>query len=398
MTKHSTPPSSGSTSQADHGAAKQQSSDLSSASEAVGGDSQSDKPHSVVLAGRQGRGGKTARRALVAGGVVVALGAAVGLALINPFAPASLSDPPDAGPVELTTREFDDARDVRVSIAVGGDRSSIANTGGTVTRTDCAVGQPVANGSSPVSLNGQPLIALSTTVPPWRDITPGLKGPDVDAIHAALHALDSGVPKQGPATAKTVAAFNALLTKHDGVTARGRVPRTAILWVPPGDAPLIGCGTSVGQTVNPGDPVLQFPPAAVGANIVAMPNKLAEGERVLTIDGEKFAVDVVGTLTDPNALDKLRKLPSFAAALKHSDSEPEVGAILKLAEPVQMTVVPPASVAGRRDNYCVFSDGKPHPVTIIGGQIGQSYVKLADGTTLTHVDPTPPAGGSCTSN
>jgi hypothetical protein len=73
-----------------------------------------------------------------------------------------------------------------------------------------------------------------------------------------------------------------------------------------------------------------------------------------------------------------------------------VAASLRLTAPVQVTVVPPQAVTttdGRTG--CVQADGKPVAVSIVGSQLGQTYVVLADGATASEVALAAPEEAAC---
>ena len=58
-----------------------------------------------------------------------------------------------------------------------------------ISKLDVAAGSTVRNGEQLAELDGQPLFALTGTVPAWRDLTPGETGPDVAELQQALASL-----------------------------------------------------------------------------------------------------------------------------------------------------------------------------------------------------------------
>src|SRR3954469_18276331 len=91
--------------------------------------------------------------------------------------PESLAAAKPLTRVPVTKHDFDDARAVQVTISRGVAVPVVSNTEGHVTDYTCVAGQPIVSGTSFVSINGTPLLALSTTVPLWRDLAPDDKGP-----------------------------------------------------------------------------------------------------------------------------------------------------------------------------------------------------------------------------
>ena len=58
-----------------------------------------------------------------------------------------------------------------------------------ISKLDVAAGSTVRNGEQLAELDGEPLFALTGTVPAWRDLTPGETGPDVTELQQALASL-----------------------------------------------------------------------------------------------------------------------------------------------------------------------------------------------------------------
>ena len=81
-----------------------------------------------------------------------------------------------------------------------------------ISKLDVAAGGTVRNGEQLAELDGEPLFALTGTVPAWRDLTPGETGPDVTELQQALASLgyyDDGdtAGYYGPATEYAVTLY-----------------------------------------------------------------------------------------------------------------------------------------------------------------------------------------------
>ncbi len=83
-----------------------------------------------------------------------------------------------------------------------------------VTRPTGEAGDEIAAGSRLVDLNGRPLLAWPSRLPLYRDLRPGLRGPDVAAVQDALAAMGATIPSDersvfGPSTEAAVATVYA---------------------------------------------------------------------------------------------------------------------------------------------------------------------------------------------
>jgi peptidoglycan hydrolase-like protein with peptidoglycan-binding domain len=128
-----------------------------------------------------------------------------------------------------------------------------------ISRLQVAAGDTIRNGEQLAELDGQPLFALTGTVPAWRDLTPGESGPDVAELQNALAALgyyDGGDTAGyfGPATQDAVAAYY----EHLGYTApsSGGVPAADVMFLPSLPATVVGVNGAAGE--QPGQPFLEL--------------------------------------------------------------------------------------------------------------------------------------------
>ncbi|MBF1087115.1 MAG: hypothetical protein HXL39_02180, partial [Schaalia sp.] len=90
-----------------------------------------------------------------------------------------------------------------------------------------------------------------------------------------------------------------------------------------------------------------------------------------------------------------REYTDFVRSARSSDGPVQLPVSWKLASPITVTVVPPASVIGDATNACVFASGTPIPVSIVSSQLGRTYVLPT--TPLSAVD-TAVEGRSCPSS
>lgn len=140
------------------------------------------------------------RRQLVAG-VVLALVVAVavggwiaGTRVRSPEAAAAKAAAPEASditaPVELRVLS---SRVVTRGTVTPGRSTTVtgfaSETASTVTGVFAAVGDQLAEGDRIVEVSGRPIFVLEGEVPAFRDMRPGMTGPDVEQLQAALARL-----------------------------------------------------------------------------------------------------------------------------------------------------------------------------------------------------------------
>lgn len=131
------------------------------------------------------------RRFLVPAGVVAAI-AVAGLAARG--VGGSSADPPapdGAPPATATVAVSDLVQTVQVPgvLGYGAPVGLPAKTdGGTVTWI-APIGSTVAQGQPVYAVDGAPVVLVHGTVPPYRELEPGVEGPDVQQLEAALAAL-----------------------------------------------------------------------------------------------------------------------------------------------------------------------------------------------------------------
>src|SRR6202451_2712049 len=140
------------------------------------------------------------------------------------------------------------------SSATGGSGSEVY-----ISKLNVAAGDTVTNGKQLAEIDGQPLFALTGTVPAWRDLAPGETGPDVAELQDALSSLgyydDGDTPGYyGAATEYAVT----LRYEHLGYTppSSGGVPAADVVFLPSLPATVVAVnGATREQT---GQPVLEL--------------------------------------------------------------------------------------------------------------------------------------------
>jgi len=179
----------------------------------------------------------------------------------------------------------------------GGSGSSVY-----ISKLDVAAGDTITSGKQLAEIDGQPLFALTGTVPAWRDLTPGETGPDVTELQQALASLgyydDGDTPGYyGAATEYAVTLYY----EHLGYTppSSGGVPAADVVFLPALPATVVAVNGATGE--QPGQPFLEL--AARGSLALAgeLPPAYAGQVRTglnVTIYDEVTGIHATGTVAD----------------------------------------------------------------------------------------------------
>jgi hypothetical protein len=122
------------------------------------------------------------------------------------------------------------------------------------------------------------------------------------------------------------------------------------------------------------------------------------GDRVVRVGDLTIPVDPSGVVTSAEALASLAQSDSYVdfrakGMISSSDdrgadaSSPSGMSVqYELAEPVSVMSVPAAALYGTKaDRACVIGDGRPTSVTIVGSQLGQTFVIPENGAAFSVV-------------
>ncbi|MFC5221855.1 hypothetical protein [Bifidobacterium leontopitheci] len=357
--------------------------------------------------------------------MLLAVGAVGGFLLARPPVPGTMVSSTQPKTVSVPVSSFDDERDVTLRVTSSASQTITSPVSGTITSLSCTPGSAINSGTAPISIDLMPKIALATTVPPFRTLTPNTRGDDVAALNTELRRLGYQAPQGNAVTWDTIAAYNALahtvnapeLTAAAGWT----IDPAAIVWLPAASATSSQCLARVGQTVTPGQELFSTKPVVTAAAIQPDANAAA-GDRIMTIAGVQFPVaNGAKQITDAKALAAIPASAEFAEAsatgAQHSQANgaaasgtqtaaPASDATTvtvtypwRLTKPVSTMSVPPSALYDVTDTTaCVTVAGKPRGVTIVASQLGRSMVSTRDGSTFRSVDVPPRSSASCAAN
>lgn len=335
------------------------------------------------------------------GSVLVAAATAVALVLALPVdPPQALATATSDRVVRVSHRTDADERQVQLSLETGSPRSVVTARTGTVTSFQCTTGGTVASGDVIATVDGAPVIAIATAMPPWRDLERGDRGDDVRALQEELARLGSPVRVDGIVGPGTIRAARTFLTARgvdrddlkDGV-----VPVESFAWIPATTSTVRSCGATVGAPVPDGGILAELPAELRSARLDPLPTGVTAGARTIAIGVTTAAIREDGVVDDPHSLAEIAALPEYQATVASADGVPTLSATWALKDPPEVAVVPPDALwAVTETSACVQPDrGKPRRVEVVGSELGQAFVRDPDGSTLDRVRTDPDRRSSC---
>ncbi|MDH6277093.1 hypothetical protein M2118_000044 [Aurantimicrobium minutum] len=335
----------------------------------------------------------------MAGITVAILGAVIGALLFPVNAPLSLRTPT---PEQTYTSEivtFDDPQTVQVSLKIGADVPLSSLLGGRLTRSDCIEGAAISSGSSPLSIDGQALLALDTSMPLWRNLVFGDTGPDVIALRQSLIALGIEIPSEGSVDSKLIASVSALLSGFESSRTRlTEIPFERIVWIPEQNVLLNKCLLHVGEIIEPGSNFASIQGQLLAVHIVDYPITPLLGLRFLEVMGVQVELDENSSSVNDAALEAIRNSPEYKSAISATDKFEAVRpGIIRLITPQKLTAVSPVTLFGIEEKTaCVKSNASIYKVTIVGSKFGQTFINpVSDKEAIPRVLTVPTGQESC---
>lgn len=153
----------------------------------------------------------------------------------------------------------------------------------------------------------------------------------------------------------------------------------------------------MGQSVAEGDTIATLTPTITSVTVLAIPQSTLASPHVILVDGKPIAVPESGVIVDPTALAFIQAsdaYASYAANMPSTDSAASSAQITisplafayQLATPLNVLAVPAATLFGLTGSTgCVCSATKTVAVTIVGSQLGRTFVTLPAGVALSRV-------------
>lgn len=275
--------------------------------------------------------------------VVAGAGIGIGALLFTDETPESLQEAAEITVAPVTQRSFDDQRNVEVALTFGADTTLTAPSSGRITSFSCLAGDSILSGKTNLSINGQAILNLSTSVPLWRDISLGARGDDIASLQIELARLGYNLESDGIVGSSTLTAVTDLFHElGDDAFATGTIPNDRILWLPEPETTVATCTAAIGADISDGDEIAALPGGLADAAITHLPDDLVEGGRVLALEGKNVIIGADGRVTDSDALEGISETALYEQALR-SDANSITGTYA-LSEPVTVSVVPPGAL------------------------------------------------------
>lgn len=306
-------------------------------------------------------------------------GALVAYLLISPPTPESLESAVVVSSATVVAQPFADPKPIDVVISRGADLELRLARGGLLTSRSCSVGAQAVSGGASFAVDGVPLVNLHTTVPLWRNLVPGDRGVDVDALKGELGRLGREVspgPRLGSTDLKSLSAV--MVNAGREVTLDAVAPGDFV-WLPSPELVFSSCDADVSAAVEAGDSVASAD-GGVTVSLGAPPMGLLPGARVLTVDDVVLALDESLGMTDLSAAASVARTASYREALGEGDGiQPvTITATIELVEPIPASALPPSAVTITGDASGCVTDGEgmAHPVGILTSQLGSTVVSF----------------------
>lgn len=323
--------------------------------------------------------------------VLLCAGGVGGWLIATPAHLEALAGPIPVTEVPLSAENFDDARTVTISVAAPGGADLLAQIDGVVTSLDCEPGAMWKSGMSPIGVDGQPLLALATSVPLWRDLHEGDRGGDVAALQTELRRLGVDTAIDGTMSTPFVTALTRFLASKAVATTGGVLRRADVVWLPDRQVTIGSCPIHVGQQIAAGAAIAKAAPGLAALRVDPMPPDLAAGARTLTVGSTTVSLDESGSVTNPNDLAKLAGERQVQDALANPGQQ--MSARLALATPITVYPLPAGAVSGLGADACVQTGTGPVAAAIISSTLGRTLVSFPAGEAPARavVDPARPA-------
>lgn len=296
-------------------------------------------------------------RASFVGFIIAASAVTLVLALFLVFGeslrPASLAAAGTTSAVTLEGVEYDDAATVRLTLTHEEGEALTSPGAGRLTTFACEEGQTLSSGQIVASINGESILALATSIPPYRDLAAGDEGEDVKALQRALAELGYNVRADGRMGEYTLRLLTTLLDGSTTATYES-IPSSRLPWLPSTQVSVAQCLTRVGALMETTTPLMRLPGHITSAQLSELPSQYAPGARVLTVPGIDTPLAVGEGQSIPEeqlgAAD-LSSAEQSAISAGADSSEAGAGASTRslqvrwsLAEPINAVSLPPSAL------------------------------------------------------
>lgn len=327
------------------------------------------------------------------------MGVVIGVFVIPPKVPSGIAPTSvvDSAPANEVRTVDEQPATLRVTAAAA--QTLTAPMSGTVTSTSCRSGETAASGGGALSVNDDVLVYLATSRPLWRDLGVGDSGADVRSLQEELAALGKGIRPDGRFGTATLRAAIEVAERAGATDAStwSSLPHSRLIWLPASTVQTATCDVDLGDRVTEGDAVATLPRGVSEARVTPLPLNAMSGEREAVVGDLTLRLDGSGAI---GAVEDLARLAQSSEYRQHVEGAAAVGPtgsgappedsagsgmsiVYRLTAPISVFSVPAAAVYGAdRASACVLSDDHAVAVTIVGSQLGQTFIVPADGRKL----------------
>ncbi|MGL5828515.1 MAG: peptidoglycan-binding domain-containing protein, partial [Angustibacter sp.] len=255
--------------------------------------------------GRARRGPAIRSAALLLMLCLLALGVAIGIGLQPDPLPSRLTAATHKSDFQPLPQDFADEVDASLAVVRQAAQEIASPASGVVTQTWCQAGEPLTSGRRLIGVSGQPLLVLTTRIPPWRDFTPGMTGADVGALQAELRSLGYSLVESEKFDGTTASAVEDLVEDAGG-TWSGTLPLGQMLWLPRDDLAVGSCRVKVGDRLTEETPIIALGTSTDTVTLKPPPGTLSPGARTLTIGETRVTLGATLSLADPAIQKKIK--------------------------------------------------------------------------------------------
>lgn len=307
--------------------------------------------------------------------VAVSFGAVGSLLALTNKTPEALEQATEPSSIPLAKQQYFDEQEISLRVTPGEVLSVRSSRAGKLTVASCDVRVPLVSGKTNFSVDGIPLINLSTTVPLWRDISVGNEGIDVDALRKALTDLGYEMSTSTQLTWSDVSAVNELLKASNGIP-HDEIHVSDFVWIPATESYVQSCTASLAEDIESGAELATYT-AAPSVSMGQIPKNIEPGDRVLDVDGALIKV-TDGNLIGPEDQANILTSASYVAARAQSTSPTDpitLQAKWRLSVPIDAVTVPPSAIRISSANLgCVSAKGSHVPLRVLSSKLGASIV------------------------
>jgi peptidoglycan hydrolase-like protein with peptidoglycan-binding domain len=333
--------------------------------------------------------------AILAGLTLLGAAGATGFLLRPAAAPEQLRSAGQLADAPVGRERLSDDRTVKISLARAPAAPLTVGLAGRVTEVSCRPGRPLAAGHRAARVDGVPIVAMATSVPPYRDLTWGDKGDDVRAVQRELRRLGYAAPDNGRYDRRTSAAVRKLQKAAGKAAPDGKLAAAEVLWLPAASVRPGSCELVKGARIAAGQQFAKVPARLTAITVDTLPANLVAGERTLTVMGATGPIGRDGVATDVKFLDEVAAGAEYRL-LEASGKDADVTGGIALREPLETLKMPPGAIFGLEgDTGCVRSGEQTYPVRVVSSRLGATLVTV-DGPAPARVDLGPDvATGGC---